>query len=360
MKFIHMADMHFDIPFTVLNSRNKLGEKRRLEQREAFRKIIEYIKENKIEYLFIAGDLYEHEYIRKTTIEYINNLFKEIPETKIYITPGNHDPYINNSMYKTFNWSNNVHIFDHKVEIDQNEDCDIYGYGFDDFYCRTREIEDIQIKNKEKINILITHGSLNGGTIEDMEYNPMNKNRLKDLGFDYVALGHIHKLDFNSEPEQRIVYPGSTISMGFDELGKHGVILGELNKEKIKLEFLPIDNREFKEIELDISNLNTLEELIEKINELNLEENIFYKIILIGNKNFEINIYQLFKFITKENIIKIKNNTKLKINLEEVSKENNLKGLFVKEILEELNNNNYDKKILEQALDIGLEIIENK
>ena len=76
MKFIHMADMHFDIPFTVLNSRNKLGEKRRLEQREAFRKIIEYIKENKIEYLFIAGDLYEHEYIRKTTIEYINNLFK--------------------------------------------------------------------------------------------------------------------------------------------------------------------------------------------------------------------------------------------------------------------------------------------
>ena len=360
MKFIHMADMHFDIPFTVLNSRNKLGEKRRFDQRETLKKIIEYIKENNIEYLFIAGDLYEHEYIRKTTIEYINNLFKEIPETKIYITPGNHDPYINNSMYKTFNWSNNVHIFNHKVEIAQNDDCDIYGYGFDDFYCRTREIEDIQIKNKEKINILITHGSLNGGTIEDMEYNPMNKNRLKDIGFDYIALGHIHKLDFNSEPEQRIVYPGSTISMGFDELGKHGVILGELNKEKIKLEFLPIDNREFKEIELDISNLNTLEELIEKINELNLEENIFYKIILIGNKNFEINIYQLFKFITKENIIKIKNNTKLKINLEEVSKENNLKGLFVKEILEELNNNNYDKKILEQALDIGLEIIENK
>ena len=41
-----MADMHFDMPFTVLTKRNKLGEKRRLEQREAFRKVIEYIKEN--------------------------------------------------------------------------------------------------------------------------------------------------------------------------------------------------------------------------------------------------------------------------------------------------------------------------
>ena len=100
MKFVHIADMHFDAPFAVLNSRNKLGEKRRLQQREVFRKIIQYIKENNIEYLFIAGDLYENEYIRKTTADYINNLFKEIPNTKIYISPGNHDPYINNSIYK--------------------------------------------------------------------------------------------------------------------------------------------------------------------------------------------------------------------------------------------------------------------
>ena len=111
MKFVHIADMHFDIPFVVLNNRNNLGEKRRFDQRETFKKIIEYIQENNIDYLFIAGDLYEHEYIRKTTIEYINNLFKQIPNTKIFITPGNHDPYINNSMYKTFNWNSNIHIF---------------------------------------------------------------------------------------------------------------------------------------------------------------------------------------------------------------------------------------------------------
>ena len=298
-----MADMHFDIPFTVLNNRNKLGEKRRLEQREALKKVVEYIKENNIEYLFIAGDLYEHEYIRQTTVEYINNLFKEIPNTKIYITPGNHDPYINGSMYKTFNWNDNVHIFGDKIELIENEDCDIYGYGFDDFYKRDSELEDFIIKNKEKINILITHGSLNGGTIEDMEYNPLNKNRLKEIGFDYVALGHIHKLDYNNEENQRIVYPGSTISMGFDELGKHGVILGEIDKENINLKFIPIDNKEFKELEVDISNINSVEELIEKINGINLEKNVFYKLILIGDKNFEINIYNLFKFISNENII---------------------------------------------------------
>ena len=359
MKFVHMADMHFDGPFTVLNNRNKLGEKRRLEQREAFKKVIQYVKENNIEYLFIAGDLYENEYIRRTTIEYINNLFKDIPNTKIYITPGNHDPYINGSMYKTFKWSDNVYIFNSEIKVIEEDDCDIYGFGFNDFYCRNSDIENIKIKNKEKINILITHGTLNGGTIEDMEYNPLNKNMLKEIGFDYIALGHIHKLDYNNEENQRIAYPGSTISMGFDELGKHGVIVGELDKENIKLEFIEIDNKEFKELELDIGDVSSIEELIEKINELKLEENIFYKLIFIGDKNFEINKYKLFQFVTNENIIKIKDNTKIKINLEEISKNNNLKGIFVKEILDELNKNNYDKKILQNALEIGLEIINN-
>ena len=193
-----------------------------------------------------------------------------------------------------------------------------------------------------------------------MEYNPINKNKLNELGFDYVALGHIHKLDYNTEENQRIVYPGSTISLGFDELGKHGMIVGEINKEDIKLEFIAIDNKEFKEIQLDISDINSEEELIEKINNLKLEQNIFYKIILIGNKNFEINIYNLFKFISNENIIKIKNNTKLKIDLEKLSKKNNLKGLFVKEILKELNSKNYNKELLQEALELGLNVIDKK
>ena len=48
MRFIHMADVHFDSPFTVLASRENLANERRLEQRKAFADTIEYIKENKI------------------------------------------------------------------------------------------------------------------------------------------------------------------------------------------------------------------------------------------------------------------------------------------------------------------------
>ena len=253
-----------------------------MEQREVFRKIINYIKENNIDYLFIAGDLYEHNYIRKSTIEYINDLFKQISQTKIFITPGNHDPYISNSMYKNFKWNNNVKIFTSKIEKVEDKEVNIYGVGFEDFYCRKSEVENIILEDKNKINILITHGSLNASDKLQLEYNPINKNKLKEVGFDYVALGHIHKLDYNTEKNQNIIYPGSTIAMGFDELGKHGFIVGNIEKEKLELAFIPVDKREFKELEFDITEINDEEELIEKINNIYLDDNNLYKIILIG------------------------------------------------------------------------------
>lgn len=112
----------------------------------------------------------------------------------------------------------------------------------------------------------------------------MKKSELKQLGFDYIALGHIHKLDYNSEENQRIVYPGSTISLGFDELGQHGMIVGNIEKEKVELEFIPIDNKELKEISVDITEISDKETLIEQLNNLQLEENCLYKIILNRKK----------------------------------------------------------------------------
>ena len=50
------------------------------------KEMVEYIKENNIPYFFIAGDLYEQDYIKKSTVEYVNQLFTEIPNTKIFIT----------------------------------------------------------------------------------------------------------------------------------------------------------------------------------------------------------------------------------------------------------------------------------
>ena len=351
MKFVHIADMHFDMPFTVL-AKNGLAEERRLNQRNVFNKMINYIKENNIEYLFIAGDLYENEYVRKSTIEYINNCFKQIPNTRIYITPGNHDPYLNNSYYNKYEWNKNVHIFT-KLEKIENKDVNIYGYGFTDFY--SKKIELSTVLDDSKISILLMHADLDGSTKEFGEYNPILESELKSTNFDYIALGHVHKSNF--EDGKKIIYPGSMIAGGFDELGKHGMVEGNIeeNTKKLSLQFIPLDDKEFVEINLDISQIASKEELIEKINDIQIDNDKYYKIILIGTRNIEIDTNDLIKYVTNKNIIKIKDKTKIEYDLDKISKEQSLKGIFVKELLEQMNEENREQ-ILE-SIYIGLSLM---
>ena len=94
--------------------------------------------------------------------------------------------------------------------------------------------------------------------------------------------------------------------------------MGEINKYTINLDFVPLNETEFIEIELDITDIISKEELIEKLNDLEIDEKSFAKIILIGKRNFEINRYELYKIIDNNRIIKIKDKTKINYNLKNI------------------------------------------
>lgn len=125
------------------------------------------------------------------------------------------------------------------------------------------------------------------------------------------------------------------------------------------MEFVPVDKKEFVEVEIDISDIISEEELIEKINILNYDDNKYYKIILIGNKQIEVNVNKILKNVNILNVMKVKDNTKLKIDLENISKQNSLKGIFVKDLLERLEKEPENKDTIMRAIEIGLHAFEN-
>lgn len=134
------------------------------------------------------------------------------------------------------------------------------------------------------------------------------------------------------------------------------MIYGEIdeNTKKLKLEFIPVDDKEFVEKEIDISEISSIEELLEKINNEEYDENKYFKIILVGNKKIEININEILKNILQKNIIKIKDKTKLEVDLENISKQQNLKGFFVRNLLEKIEEEPENKEKIYKAIEIGL------
>ena len=102
VKFVHFSDLHLDCPFTSLGPDLERISQRRKDLLDVFDNIIEITKRENADLILISGDLYEHFYVKKSTINHINNKFKEIGDKKVFIIHGKHDPYVNNSYYKSF------------------------------------------------------------------------------------------------------------------------------------------------------------------------------------------------------------------------------------------------------------------
>ena len=67
MRFVHIADMHFDMQFKMLSDKIGIGEQRRYDQRVILRKIINYIKEN-------YGQAYLTPLIINKNVEHLKNV----------------------------------------------------------------------------------------------------------------------------------------------------------------------------------------------------------------------------------------------------------------------------------------------
>lgn len=122
---------------------------------------------------------------------------------------------------------------------------------------------------------------------------------------------------------------------------------------------MKLDDRIFTKYELFVDNIFSKEELVETITDLKLDEKNMYEIVLSGNRQFDINVRDVQKLIYCENILKIKDNTKIGYDIEKIAQENTLRGIFVREVIKKYNNGDYTEAQIKKAIEIGLEAINN-
>ena len=99
LRFLHCADAHLDTPFSMEDLEN--ADVRRAELRSAFSSMMLYIRQNRINLLLIAGDLFGHAFLTRETTALLRREFASVTDCHIVIAPGNHDFYAEDSIYAT-------------------------------------------------------------------------------------------------------------------------------------------------------------------------------------------------------------------------------------------------------------------
>lgn len=363
IKIAHCADLH--IGSQCFGIGNK-GEIRKHEIKNTFFKILDICCCEEVKILLIAGDLFDDVNLSVADVQDVKNAISKF-NFKVVISPGNHDPFTTDSPYAS-QWPENAIIFkNNKIECIELDDLKVrlWGSAFKGAYEKQNFLKDFYIEKQDNIvDICVMHGNISSSG-EDV-YCPVKICDIEKSGFDYVALGHVHKRsEIFRTGRTYYAYAGCPEGRGFDETGDKGFYIGTISKGYCDLNFKKICKRAYELIDIDISDSETENEVIDLILEKAKEiygnaysENL-YNVTLIGciSEDFFVDILKLETALNEKLFFaKVTDNTETEINADKLKFRNDFKSIFIKKMFSKIENskNEHEKIVNKNALKIGL------
>ena len=322
MKFIHIADVHLGAEPEGLQTG---GSGRGKEIWSTLERVLQVCEREEVELLLIAGDLFHRQPLLRELKE-LNYMFEKLTKTKVVFIAGNHDYLKQDSYYHTFSWNKNVYpLLNGDVEriVFAPLETTVYGFSYLQKEILEPRYDHMIAPRKTRYEILLAHGG-------DERHIPIKKQNLERLGYDYIALGHIHK-------PQRLIenlahYAGALEPIDKNDTGKHGYVRGEITEKGIFTSFVPFASREYVHAEIWVDTETTNGMIKDQICECiqNQGKEHIYKFILKGGRDLDF-VPELEQFRQLGNIIEIVDETEPAIHLDRLLAKNrgNILGRFI-------------------------------
>ncbi|WP_256367741.1 DNA repair exonuclease [Ruegeria sp. HKCCD6157] len=227
-RFVHTADIHLDSPLKSLAMRDEaLAEVVGNATRTTFRRMVDLCVSEDVQALLIAGDLYDGNQTSMKTARFLTLEMERLDAAGIpvFIIRGNHDAA--SKITRELVLPENVTVFPGKaqvVETDWNDhSVAVHGVSFRDPHAPDTLLNRFGPPVMGAFNIGMLHTSLGGAQGHD-PYAPCTLAELQATGFDYWALGHIHRRTIHTGTTT-VVMPGIPQGRDIGEAGNKSVSL---------------------------------------------------------------------------------------------------------------------------------------
>jgi exonuclease SbcD len=268
MKFIHCADVHLDTPLQGLAQYpGAPANEIRNATRRAFERVLGTAISERVDFVVVAGDLYDTGLKSFESALFFNKQMACLKDAGIgvYLVYGNHDAA--SKLIKQIRPPSNVHVFrasEAQTFQDDGLRVAIHGQSF-----ATPEItQDLAAKYPPPIpgffNIGVLHTNL-AGLSEHANYAPCSLETLKNKGYQYWALGHVHNRQILCT-DPYVIYPGNIQGRNGKEQGEKSCELVTVSDAgAISIETIPTSVVPWFQTDIDASGCRTAEEVYERL-----------------------------------------------------------------------------------------------
>ena len=266
MRFLHCADIHLDSPLRGLERYEGAPvEQVRGATRRAFENMVQCALREKVDFVVIAGDLYDGDWPDFNTGLFFAKGMAQLGESGIavYVVRGNHDAA--SKLTRSLPLPKNVYLFPDKApktRTDDNLGLAVHGQSF----ATAAVFDDLAAGYPTAVpgyfNLGALHTSLTGRPGHD-NYAPTTELILKSKGYDYWALGHVHAREIVSR-DPWVVYPGNMQGRHIREQGPKGCELVTVENGSITTESVPLDVLRWSELAIDVTGIPDIDALLDR------------------------------------------------------------------------------------------------
>lgn len=265
-RFVHTADLHLDAPLKAIALRDPdLAREVGVASRTAFSRIVDLCIGEAVGFLLIAGDLWDGAYSSTKTPRFLKQELLRLKGAGIrcFIIRGNHDALARQT--GELDLPDNTTLFGgrpstEELELD-GQRVAIHGLSFREAHAPESLLPRYPAPRPGAFNIGLMHTSLNGSPGHD-NYAPCGLADLEAHGYDYWALGHVHRRAVHAG-RATIVMPGIPQGRDIGEAGPASVTLAHVADDRtITLEERPVACLRFDRTEVDCSGLANWADLL--------------------------------------------------------------------------------------------------
>ncbi|MDR5780268.1 DNA repair exonuclease [Caballeronia sp. LZ065] len=264
MRFIHAADIHLDSPLHGLSAyADAPADMLRNATREAFSRLVSVAVDEQVDFMIIAGDLYDGTWRDHNTGIFFCREMGRLRRAGIpvYVLFGNHDA--ESEMTSQLQLPDNVHTFSARkpqtFRIDALKVA-LHGHSFKEKAVTTNLVTAYPAPVAGYFNIGVLHTALEGAALH-ASYAPCSVAELHAKQYHYWALGHVHEYAIWQDAST-IVFPGNLQGRNIRETGRRGAVLVTVSEaEEVSVERLFIDVLRWEAVSVDASQAATLDEV---------------------------------------------------------------------------------------------------